>query len=299
MRFPPFIDRALQQEDFNFFVTNRIPRRLATRLVGWFSRLEQPLVRDLSIGALALFAGDLRLDEAKEPAFASLHDCFVRELKDGARPLHPDPRVLVSPCDGIVGAFGAINGTELLQVKGSTYSLGDLLGDRAAAERYRDGRYVTLRLTSNMYHRFHAPCDCRVDAATYIPGDVWNVNPIALKRIPRLYCRNERLAVDLDVSGTGEAVTLVAVGAVLVGSIHPTFAGQPLPDPRSARMPIACGRTFRKGDELGYFHYGSTIVVLASRGLAIDDHVSAGTVVRTGEPLLRAGSGTGSPSSDS
>jgi phosphatidylserine decarboxylase len=299
MTLPSFIERVLQQETVNFFVTNRIPRRLLTRLVGWFSRLEQPLVRDLSIGVLTLFAGDLRLDEARTTTFASLHDCFVRELKDGARPLHPDPRVLVSPCDGIVGAFGRIDGTELLQVKGSRYSLGELLGEGAAIDRYRDGHYVTLRLTSNMYHRFHAPCACRVDGATYIPGDVWNVNPIALKRIPRLYCRNERLAIDLRVGGAGESLTLVAVGAVLVGSIHPTFAGRPLPDPRPGVTPIPCGRSFRKGDELGYFHYGSTIVVIAGRGLAIDDHVRAGSVLRTGEPLLRAACVTASPTSDS
>ena len=111
--------------------------------MGWFSRIEQPLVRDLSIALFGLFAGDLRLHEAKRSNFASLHDCFVRELKDGVRPLDRDPEVLVSPCDGIVGAFGAIDGTKLLQAKGSDYSLEELLDDRMAAERFRGGMYVT------------------------------------------------------------------------------------------------------------------------------------------------------------
>src|SRR5919108_6616976 len=115
MKLPAMLEQVLQQEHINFFLTNRVPRRLLTRFMRWFSRIEQPLVRDVSIGAFALFAGDLRLDEAKKPRFTSLHDCFVRELKDGARPIERDPRVLVSPCDGIVGASGTIDGRELVQ----------------------------------------------------------------------------------------------------------------------------------------------------------------------------------------
>src|SRR5262245_52091468 len=135
------------QEDVNFLLTNRIPRRLATRFIGWFSKIEQPLVRDLSIGVWRLFSG-LDLSEAKKTRFRSMHDCFIRELKDGARPVDADPAVLVSPCDAIVGASGAIAGTELLQVKGFPYALADLLGDSDLVGTYRDGRYVTLRLTS-------------------------------------------------------------------------------------------------------------------------------------------------------
>src|SRR5262245_30642814 len=152
MTLRPLIDRVLQQDDINFFLTNRIPRRLATRAVGWFSRLEVRAIRDLSIAAFALFAGDLRLHEAKKPRFSSMHDCFTRELKAGARPLDADPRVLVSPCDAIIGAAGAIDGGELLQAKGSAYRLDELLGDGGAVDRFRGGRYVTLRLTASMYH---------------------------------------------------------------------------------------------------------------------------------------------------
>src|SRR5262245_52509419 len=100
----PLLDRIFQQEDVNFALTNRIPRRALTRLIGWYSRIEQPIVRDLSIAGWKLFAGDLRLHEARKDAFTSLHDCFVRELKSGVRPIDPDPHVIVSPCDGIVGA---------------------------------------------------------------------------------------------------------------------------------------------------------------------------------------------------
>src|SRR5215475_11988529 len=99
--------RVFQQEDINFLLTNRIPRRLATQLVGWFSRIEQPLVRDLSIGAWRLFA-DLDLSESKKARFRSMHDCFTRALREGARPIDPDPAVVVSPCDAIVGACGTV-----------------------------------------------------------------------------------------------------------------------------------------------------------------------------------------------
>src|SRR5262245_38490685 len=98
-----------QQEDLNFLLTNRIPRRLVTQLMGWFSKIEQPLVRDLSIGVWRLFS-DLDLSEAKRSHFTSMHDCFIRELREGARPIDPDPDVLVSPCDAIVGACGPIAG---------------------------------------------------------------------------------------------------------------------------------------------------------------------------------------------
>src|SRR5215470_18279817 len=105
------IAKVCQQEDVNFLLTNRIPRRLVTRFMGWFSRIEQPLVRDLSIAVWRFFS-DLDLSEAKKARFKSMHDCFTRELKAGARPIDADPAVLVSPCDAIVGASGAIAGTE-------------------------------------------------------------------------------------------------------------------------------------------------------------------------------------------
>ena len=215
--------RVFQQEDLNFLLTNRIPRRLLTRFVGWLSKIEQPLVRDLSIGIWKAFSG-LDLSEARKSSFRSMHDCFVRELKDGARPVEADPRVLASPCDAIVGACGAIADTQLHQIKGFPYSLSDLMGDPELVEAHRNGRYVTLRLTSSMYHRFHAPHDCRVEQVTYISGDTWNVNPMALKRVEKLFCKNERAAIRTTLAAGGHRVTLVPVAAILVASIRLHFA---------------------------------------------------------------------------
>jgi phosphatidylserine decarboxylase len=272
-------------EALNFIITNQFPRRLATRVVGWASRIELPPVRDLSIALLGL-SGDLRLHEAKHTRFTSLHDCFTRELKDGVRPLDRRADVLVSPCDGIVGAFGAIDDTELLQAKGSPYTLEELLGDSAAVGRYRGGRYVTLRLAPHMYHRFHAPCDCRVDAATYISGDTWNVNPPTLKRIARLYCKNERVVLHARAAG-GEAFAIVAVAAVLIASVQLSCLDGPLTLAYRGPNHIPCAARYRKGDELGFFHYGSTIIVLGTDDLEVCDHVRSGDIVRMGEPLLR------------
>jgi phosphatidylserine decarboxylase len=287
MNLPASVKWFLQQEDVNFVVTNRIPRRLATRLVGWISRIENPIVSRLSIAVFALFAGDLRLHEAKKTRFGSLHDCFVRELKDGARPIASDASVLVSPCDGCVGAVGAIDDVELLQAKGLTYTLDELLGDSALVERYRRGSYVTLRLSPNMYHRFHAPWNCRIAGATYISGDTWNVNPPAVKRIERLYCKNERVVIDTSSDGvSSERIALVAVGAILVASVHLSFVKEPLRLSEGIRHEIACDATCRKGEELGYFHYGSTIIVLATEGFIVCDHVRSGEIIRMGEPLL-------------
>jgi phosphatidylserine decarboxylase len=280
------VTRVFQQEGLNFFLTNRIPRRLATRFMGWFSKIEQPLVRDLSIGVWRLFC-DLDLSDAKKTRFTSMHDCFTRELEEGARPINPDPSVLASPCDAIVGACGAIAGTDLLQVKGSWYSLEDLLGDRELVEFYRDGCYATLRLTAAMYHRFHAPHDCRVERATHIWGDTWNVNPIALERVKKLYCRNERVVIRTRLNATGHLLTLVPVAAILVAGIRLRFLDVVVDPRRSGPLAMPCQAPFQKGQEMGWFEHGSTIIVLAPRGFALSGTVRAGAIIRMGEPLMR------------
>ena len=278
--------RVLQQEDINFLLTNRIPRRLATKLIGWFSRIEQPFIRDLSIGVWRLFSG-LDLQEAKKTKFRSMHDCFTRELKDGARPIDARADIVVSPCDAIIGACGTVSGTELYQAKGFRYSLEDLFGDPALIEAHRDGRYVTLRLTSSMYHRFHAPHDCRIARVIYISGDTWNVNPIALKRVERLFCKNERAVICAQLASDNRPVTLVAVAAILVASIRLNCLDVPLDLRHRGPNVFASGARYRKGDQLGWFEHGSTIIAFAPDGFTLCDHVQQGATIRVGEPLMR------------
>jgi phosphatidylserine decarboxylase len=278
--------KVCQQEDINFLLTNRIPRRLATQFIGWFSRIEQPLIRDFSIAAWRLFS-DLDLSEAKKTRFESLHDCFIRELKDGARPIARDATIVVSPCDAIVGACGSIAGSTLFQAKGFPYTLEDLLCDGDLVETYRNGIYTTLRLKSSMYHRFHAPQDGCIEQVRYISGDTWNVNPIALKRIERLFCKNERAVVRLRLAANGQTVTLVAVAAILVASIRLHCLGAALDRNYKGSDLIACDHSVGRGAELGWFEHGSTIIVFAPHGFALCDNLRDGAAIRMGEPLMR------------
>src|SRR6202022_4184966 len=174
----------------------------------------------------------------------------TRELRPGLRPPDPDPTIVVSPCDAIIGAHGRIADTELFQVKGAPYSLLDLLGDPALVEQHRNGSFVTLRLTSSMYHRFHAPFDAHIERVTLIHGDVWNVNPIALKRVERLFCKNERAVIRTRLSA-GDALTLVPVAAILVASIRLHFLDRVLNAQTMGRLMFPCDVTVRKGEELG------------------------------------------------
>jgi phosphatidylserine decarboxylase len=275
--------KILHQEDINFLLTNRIPRRLATRWMGWFSKIENPVVARASIAVWRLFA-DLDLSDARQQSFRSLHACFTRALKAGARTVDADPQVLTSPCDAIVGACGTVAGTELVQAKGFPYTLHDLLADPALVEAYRGGTYVTLRLTSSMYHRFHAPHDGTVARVTYISGDTWNVNPIALRRIERLFCKNERAVIRTRLAH-GHLVTLVPVAAILVASIRLHFLDVVMNMNYRGATAIDCNAAFRKGDELGWFEHGSTIIVFAPPGFRLC--VREGAVIRMGRALMR------------
>jgi phosphatidylserine decarboxylase len=281
-----FVGRFTQQEDVNFLLTNRIPRRALTLFIGWLSKIEQPLVRETCIGLWKLFS-DLDLSEAKKTRFRSMHDCFTRELKDGARPIDADPATLTSPCDAIVGACGDVRDGMLLQAKGFPYSLRDLLHDPHLVHHYRNGKYVTLRLTSSMYHRFHAPHDCRVEQVTYIYGDTWNVNPIALKRVENLFCKNERAVIRCRLNANGELLTLVPVAAILVASIRLHFLDVLLHLRYRGANVIPCDAAFHKGQEMGWFQHGSTIIVFAPETMDFAHPVQEGLRLKMGQPVFK------------
>ena len=273
------------QEDVNFLLTNRIPRRYATLLMAWFSRIQSRRLTKISVTTWGLF-DDLCLDEAKTQDFVSLRDCFVRELREGARRIDPDPRIVTSPCDAVVGAFGVVEADQAIQAKGFPYSVKDLLSDDRLVERHRGGKFVTLRLRASMYHRFHAPCDGRVSVVKYISGDTWNVNPVALKRVERLFCKNERAVLPLELSNPGSFLTLVPVAAILVASIRLHFISAALNLKYRGATEIPCDGRFVKGEELGYFENGSTIVMFASRDFEFSNKVREGATIRVGESLF-------------
>jgi phosphatidylserine decarboxylase len=276
--------KIARADSLNFVLTNHIPRALATRIMGRLSKVRSPLLTRFMIGVWRLFT-DLDLSEARKTRFDSLHECFTRELKPGARVFDPADSVLCSPCDAIVGACGRVERGMVLQAKGMPYSIRDLLGPGREGEEWLDGYFVTLRLTSAMYHRFHAPADGVVEHVTYLSGDTWNVNPPALARIDRLFCRNERAAIRyrLDSGGT---LMLVAVAAILVASIRLRFVDMTLSMDYRGPAEIPCSTRLARGEEMGWFEHGSTIIVFAPAGMALAEGVAEGTGIRAGEALF-------------
>lgn len=290
MKIRLLIQNLLAQEDLNFLLTNRLPRRWVTQLVGRFSKIEQPLVRDLSI-AIWKFFSSLDLSESKESRFASMHACFTRELKPGARPIDTASDVMCSPSDGIVGAYGPIQECQVFQAKGFPYTLQDLLGQGPHTDDWRDGYFVTLRLTSSMYHRFHAPIQGTVEKLRYFSGDTWNVNPIALRRVEKLFCKNERACLEMRVTAKGPAhgqrLAIVPVAAILVASIRLHFYDVLLHLKYKGPKVVDCNATFVKGQEMGWFQHGSTIILLAPKGFVLDESLAQGATVRMGQALMR------------
>ncbi len=280
------ISQVVQQEDLNFLLTNRIPRRWLTLFVGWISKIENPLVSGPAIALWRLFC-DVDLRDARNQRFRSLHACFTRELKEGARPVDQDPGTVVSPSDGIIGASGKVIAGECLQAKGFAYTLMDLLADPDLVRRYQQGSYVTLRLTAGMYHRFHAPHDCEVEHVSYISGDTWNVNPIAVRRIEKLFCKNERAVIRVKLEPSGHIVTLVPVAAILVASIHLKFLDVLLHLRYRGPNHIPCAARLRRGEEMGWFQHGSTIIAFVPPGVRLADGLAAGATVRMGQPLFK------------
>jgi phosphatidylserine decarboxylase len=279
-------DRLLQQENLNFLLTNRVPRAALTHAMGWFSRLRSPTLTRFSIAVWRLFT-DLDLSEASQTRFESLHDCFTRTLKPGSRPFGSDPHTLYSPCDAIVGEMGTVQEGMALQAKGMAYPLADLLGSAALAQRYAQGQFITLRLTSAMYHHFHAPGDLRVERVHYISGDTWNVNPIALKRIERLFCKNERAVLECRWLPSDTPLLIVPVAAILVASIRLRFIDLHLHLRYRGPNTVACQTVVARGEDMGWFEHGSTLVVLVPSGHTWVDGLSTGQTLRAGQPLIR------------
>ena len=274
------------KEQLNFLLTNRLPRRWLTLLMGRYSRIESPALTRLSIAIWQWFADDLQLQDARTQQFRSLQECFTRQLKPGLRPVNEQADLVSSPCDAIVGACGRIVGNQLFQAKGFPYSLEDLIPDGCLAARYRNGQFVTLRLKSSMYHRFHAPVDCRVRQVNYVSGDTWNVNPIALKRVEKLFCKNERAVLELNFGHADYSLTLVPVAAILVASMKFHFLAEPLDLKYRGANLIPCDAKLRKGQEMGYFQHGSTIIVFASEQYQLCPGITEGHPIQMGEALL-------------
>jgi len=275
-----------------FFVVMQyiLPRHLLTRLVWRIARIRHVGTKNFLITRFAS-AFDVALDEVKLEVpgdFATFNDFFIRELKDDAREIDDDHDAIVSPVDGTVSVAGTIDANTIFQAKGIDYSLDDLLAtDLDAAAGYVDGSFATIYLAPYNYHRVHAPLAGELVAARYVPGDLFSVNEATVSRLRGLFRRNERLVMHFRTAAGPAA--LILVGALNVGSISTPWTGEirPRKDGVVDVLDISTHpTTIDKGDLLGWFNMGSTVILLLPAGACEwDDDLEPGEVLRMGEEI--------------
>jgi phosphatidylserine decarboxylase len=264
-----------------------IPQNELSRAVGWI--LSRPVPRPLReplYTALARLAG-ANLSEAEKPIseYPTVDELFTRKLKEGARTLSDQP--IVCPVDGVVSQHGRIEDGKLLQAKGKSYRVEDLLGEERSAQDFMGGQFLTIYLSPKDYHRIHCPIAGTIDGYIYVPGRLWPVFPAAVASIDGLFTQNERIS-SLLTSASGKAA-LVKVGATCVGSISLAYDGirsnraYAQPAVRSFVRPLPVSRL----DELGAFHMGSTVVLLLSPSMPLLKPLQEGQAVRLGEGLCQ------------
>ena len=267
-----------------------LPRHLLTALVWRIARIRTPAVKNRLIKWFVR-AFDVQLGEVKHAVpddFATFNDFFVRELKENARPVEDDDDAIVSPVDGTVSYAGAIRGDTLFQAKGIDYTLDDLLAtDLTKAARFVNGRFATIYLAPYNYHRVHAPLAGELVAARYVPGDLFSVNEKTVARVPGLFRRNERLVMHFRTRNGPAA--LIFVGALNVGSISTPWTGEIRPR-RSGIVDVldlsAHPTGVDRGDLLGWFNMGSTVILLMPEGSCTwDDDLEPGATLRMGEDI--------------
>lgn len=239
-------------------------------LVGFAAGKSLPSrLRPLAYRAFARAVG-ANLDECERDLceYESLGDFFTRGLRQGARTIDADPRAIISPCDGVIAALGLATQGALVQAKGRNYRLADLVADDAFADRLEGGAYETIYLSPRDYHRVHAPVSGRIESYDYLPGYLWPVNPRLANRRDGLLARNERVVIRLNSPELGH-VAVVMVGAAGVGNIRLTGGPDSAEVRRTGeRHKVELDFAVNRGDELGAFRLGSTVVMVFEPGKA-------------------------------
>ena len=262
-----------------------LPHHLLSRLVGWLAECRQPWLKNVLVRAfIRRFRVDM--DEAAESdptAYATFNDFFTRALEEDARPLGEG---VMSPADGRLSQFGAIEAGQLLQAKGHYFSAMDLLGgDGEAARRYLGGSFATVYLSPSDYHRVHMPLAGTLTEVVYVPGRLFSVNAATTKHVPKLFARNERLVCHFDTEHGPMAVVLV--GAMIVAAIETVWAGQITPLPRGGvqRIRFDTPVHLERGAEMGRFKLGSTVVMALSEPVGFAASLEPGAKVKMGQSL--------------
>lgn len=267
-----------------------LPKKSLSRAVGSATRLDgMEGAHQVAIRTFAKQYG-VAVDEAELPldSYPTFGDFFTRKLKEGLRPIAPGDDVPVSPVDAAVSHAGIADKGRLIQAKGRDYSLGALLGDPDEGRRFAGGAYATLYLSPRDYHRFHAPLPGTVLGWRYVPGHLWPVNRPSVRGVPELFAVNERVIISMETP-VGR-VAMVAVGATCVGRIRLSFDDLVTNTDRPAsRVRYDLPRPIRKGEELGMFEMGSTVILVFEPGkVALDERLVQDAPVRLGEAIGRA-----------
>lgn len=229
------------------------------------------------------------MSEAAEPdpeAYPTFNAFFTRELKPGLRPIAEGEKTLVSPVDGAISQLGQVTGDRVFQAKGQTFSLSELLGgDEATTEPFAGGEFSTIYLAPKDYHRIHMPVAGTLREMIHIPGKLFSVNPVTAENVPNLFARNERVVCLFDTEAG--PLAMVLVGAMIVGSVETRWAGVVVPTSQGVKATRYEGddaRQFAKGEEMGRFRLGSTVIlVMPKRSVTWNSDQVAGKTVRMGE----------------
>lgn len=268
------------------------PKHALTRVAGKLAALKGG---KLTTAVIRWFINRYKVDmsEARNPdpaAYATFNDFFIRELKDGIRPIAEQSGILTHPADATVSQCGPITEGRLIQAKGHTFDAVELLGgDQALADEFQDGDFATLYLSPRDYHRVHMPCDGTLRQMIYIPGNLFSVNPLTAENVPNLFARNERVVCVFDTA-YGPLVQ-VLVGATIVGSMDTIWAGTITPPTgpvvRRWDYPATGDEavTLKKGEEMGLFKLGSTVINLFPKDMVeFVDAMQPGQPTRMGQP---------------
>jgi phosphatidylserine decarboxylase len=274
-----------------------IPQHFLSRLVYRLTRSRLPSVKNALIKSFMRgFSPDMSDAMQRDPlAYASFNEFFTRALRPGARPIDPNDSVLISPVDGAISQIGRLDGSQIMQAKGHSYSLEALLdyGSSQAnwASRFTDGCFATLYLAPFNYHRIHMPLSGTLRAAWYVPGQLFSVNAVTAAAVPGLFARNERVVCIFEDGPRSFAMVLV--GALFVGSMETVWHGEITPrNPRTPlELPLDTTRAplhLEKGEEMGRFNMGSTVILITAPDM-IDwlPNMKAGDSVYVGQPLGR------------
>jgi len=268
-----------------------IPQDLLSRLVGRLASSQQPFVRTLFIGWFAKrFSVNMAEAEKSDlSAYISFNEFFTRSLKADARPLSAGEKDVICPADGVISQLGHIEHGKIFQAKGKDYSVEALLGaDLALAQAFTGGCFATVYLSPRDYHRVHMPVSGRLRKMIYVPGKLFSVNKITSERVDSLFARNERLVCVFDTENGPMA--LVLVGAMIVAGIETIWSGHVCPnndllfevDYSDNTSPVV----LKKGDEMGRFKLGSTVVAVFGAGiLDLNPDLAAGSAVNMGQKL--------------